>query len=811
VVDKNLILTLALGLTIALPPSARKCYLNLRDGPMRATAHVIMPAGRTAAALMGMLLCVAITLAQAKPEKVLIDDVIPEGNHAVPTQKIISLIKTRPGGEYKQEVINEDVRKLSETHLFANVRVYTQRTPDNKLKVYFIVAEFPSSIQDIEYRGAKHLRPDELETVTGLRKGAPLNPIQNTMACRAIVRRYKDMGRMFASVDLLEGDKPGDAKVVFNITEGPVVKVHKIAFAGNTFVSSARLNTQVDSYCEVFGVFGGTFEEDKVEHDVVKLEEYYRSFGFHDVKVGRDLEWEEDHRHVRLVFHINEGIRYRVTKIQIDGNKNQSTDKLLTNIKQVSGEYYNKAKTDADQASIKNLYGYAGYGVTVREQDFYPALGEMAVHYEIQERPPARAGNIVLSGNTVTKDNIILRQLGVFPGQVLQYPELGLAERNLARLNIFDVTPDHRPTVSVIDPEGPAEYKDILVNVHETQTGSLIFGVGVNSDAGLTGSVVLNERNFDITRIPRSWDDLLSGEAFRGAGQELRIQAMPGTQVQQYSATFREPSLFDSPYSLTLGAYYNERIYNEYTDTRLGTKISMARKLNRYWSISETLRLEDVGIHNVASFEPEIFQQADGSHFLGGLRTSVTRDSRDNFLRATEGSLLDISFEQCFGDYTFQKAEIEGNKYFTIYERADGSGRHVLAARTDLAWAGSETPFFERYYAGGYHSMRGFEFRGISPTIDGYAVGGDFMFLNSLEYQIPILANDQLYGVFFVDSGTVESSVEIKDYRVAVGAGLRIVVPMLGPVPIALDLGFPIVKGPNDHEQVFSFWVGFFH
>jgi outer membrane protein assembly factor BamA len=89
-------------------------------------------------------------------------------------------------------------------------------------------------------------------------------------------------------------------------------------------------------------------------------------------------------------------------------------------------------------------------------------------------------------------------------------------------------------------------------------------------------------------------------------------------------------------------------------------------------------------------------------------------------------------------------------------------------------------------------------------------VGGDFMFLNSLEYQIPIRANDQLYLVAFVDSGTVERDVEIKDYRVAAGVGLRITVPMLGPVPIALDFGFPIVQAPTDKTQIFSFWVGFF-
>jgi hypothetical protein len=77
----------------------------------------------------------------------------------------------------------------------------------------------------------------------------------------------------------------------------------------------------------------------------------------------------------------------------------------------------------------------------------------------------------------------------------------------------------------------PCEFKDILVSVQEQRTGSLIFGVGVNSDAGLTGSIILNERNFDVTRRPTSVDDLLDGHAFRGAGQELRIEVVPTTRV----------------------------------------------------------------------------------------------------------------------------------------------------------------------------------------------------------------------------------------------------------------------------------------
>src|SRR5262249_36015216 len=156
---------------------------------------------------------------------------------------------------------------------------------------------------------------------------------------------------------------------------------------------------------------------------------------------------------------------------------------------------------------------------------------------------------------------VILRQVPLFPGQILSYPNLRVAERNLARLGIFEVNPETgvRPTVTVIDPESPSEFKDILVQVQETRTGSLMFGVGVHSDPGLSGSIALNERNFDILRPPTSWDDLWSGHAFRGGGQEFRAEVVPGTLVQRYSVSLREPSLFDSLFSLTVGGYYYTR------------------------------------------------------------------------------------------------------------------------------------------------------------------------------------------------------------------------------------------------------------
>jgi len=189
----------------------------------------------------------------------------------------------------------------------------------------------------------------------------------------------------------------------------------------------------------------------------------------------------------------------------------------------------------------------------------------------------------------------------------------------------------------------------------------------------------------------------------------------------------------------------------------------------------------------------------------------VTRDSRDSYLRPTEGSQIELGYEQVWGSFTYPLYSIEASKYFTTYQRPDGSGRQVLAMRTQAMFAGSDTPIYDRFYAGGFRSLRGFEFRGVGPMVDGLNVGGTFSWLNSIEYQVPVVASDKVFVVGFLDSGTVEPSVEIKDYRVTAGFGARIQVPMFGPVPIALDFGFPIVKAPEDRKQIFSFWMGFFN
>ncbi len=784
---------------------------------MQATDQISPVAQRVAAVIVSLLLWSGECLAQpqSSSRRPLIADVIVTGNQRMPTESIMRQLRTRAGNYYNADTVQEDVRQLMNTKQFGNVQASLTNLPDGRVNVYFMIVDYPGVIEEIVYQGAKKLKPDELETLTGLRKGAAMNPVANKIACQAIVRRYNEKGRPFASCSLLEGINPGDRRVVFNITEGPEVYIKDIRFTGNQWASDGILKTHIMSSEKFLGIslFSKPYNAALVDVDVDKLREYYRSFGFHDVKVGRELVWEKDNENVTLVFHIDEGLRYRLKETpQLDGVKNYDPSEIQRLVDIHAGDYYNQGNIDRDANKIKEYYGYDGRDVRVQDRVVYTGAGQCALHLEVSERPPARVGQIFVVGNEITRQNVILRQVPLYPGQLLAYPELRAAERNLSRLNLFETNGETgvRPTVTVMDPDSDSEFKDILVSVQEARTGSLLFGVGVNSDAGLTGSIVLNERNFDLFRVPTSFEDLLSGHAFRGAGQELRIEAVPGTQLQRYTMSFREPYLFDSQYGLTVGAYYYTRQFNEYTETRLGSRVTLSRRFGQYWTASATSRIEQVGVFNVPTYAPNDILQAQGENFLLGLRAGLTRDSRDSFLRPTEGSIVDMSFEQVLGDQSFPLFTFDVNKYLTVYERADGTGRHVLAMHSQVGLAGGNTPIYERYYGGGFRSIRGFQFRGVGPDVNGFKIGGDFLFLNSLEYQVPVKANDSIFLVGFVDSGTDEPTVELKNYRVTAGFGVRFVVPMLGPVPIALDFGFPIVKAQSDNTQVFSFWLGFF-
>jgi len=355
-----------------------------------------------------------------------------------------------------------------------------------------------------------------------------------------------------------------------------------------------------------------------------------------------------------------------------------------------------------------------------------------------------------------------------------------------------------------------APYADIEAFVQEARTGRFMFGVGVNSDAGVTGQIVIDERNFDISNPPSRFDDVINGTAFRGAGQGFRVEALPGTQVQRYMMTFTEPYLFDSNVSFNLSAFFFDRNYFDWDEQRLGGRVSFGYRLAPDLSVSAGIRAESVDLHNPRVRGVAELERALGTNELYSGSLTLAHDTRDSSFAPSQGYLLSATVEQAFGSFDYSRAEVDWRRYFLVRQRPDGSGRHTLSYSLKLGFTGANTPIYENYFAGGFSTIRGFEFRGAAPKDSGVTVGGEFRMLGNVEYLFPLTADDMLQGVVFCDYGTVEEDIRItkEDFRVAPGFGLRIKVPALGPAPLALDLAFPVAHEDTDDIRNFSFFIG---
>ena len=423
------------------------------------------------------------------------------------------------------------------------------------------------------------------------------------------------------------------------------------------------------------------------------------------------------------------------------------------------------------------------------------------------------------SKNVFASENQIQDDSKVRPA-AFQYPELATPDRSSIPGNGL-ASPDVgspnelNPLVQPFERGGnapfPANYADLDIYVTETQTGRINFGGAYNSDNGLVGQFILNETNFDITRLPRNFQEILDGTAFRGAGQQFRLEIVPGADLERYLVSFSEPYIFGTDFSFNVSAYLFTRQYFDWDEKRVGGRFSIGRRLTPDLSITAGLRMESVDITDPRVNTSQKLNDTLGNSNLFLYNVGLIRDTRDNRFQATEGSYLSLGYSQAFGDFSYARGDIDYRRYRLLYERPDGSGRHTLSFGTKVGFSGKSTPIFENYFAGGFSTLRGYDFRGAAPLEGGVRVGGAFQWLNSLEYMFPLTADDMLKGVVFCDFGTVEETVEFNsdNFRIAPGFGFRVQMPGAGiGAPLAFDFAFPVASADGDDEQVFSFYLG---
>ncbi|MEZ6196489.1 MAG: BamA/TamA family outer membrane protein [Planctomycetota bacterium] len=738
-------------------------------------------------------------------------------------------IKTKIGQPLDSEVLNSDLKRLTEElRLFSTASTRLIPRGDDGVKISFFVTENPR-VEVVIFLGNEEYDRKTLLELIGTREGGLVDEITLQLDVTAIREKYLADGFHFVQVKY---ERPEDqfTTIVFRITEGPEVSIEDVSFRGNLTFDKGELLEAMPFTDEAGFLFGHPYSEKDVIADLVTLQQFYKGRGFLDARVAlEDRQFSADKEEAYLTIRIDEGEPYLIRSIRIEGMQRFDEAETLAAFASQVGQRY-EAYGDLAQ-DIRRLessyYDESFINVDIKDVTPIPFEGrEMDVVLKVVEGNPVKVGRVEIRGNTETRDKVIRRLLeDLAPGSPLNLNTLQRAKRRLRstqyfqpetlevlRLDIRDREYEaYRDAFLRVEDTARDDVKDIIVELEEKETGSIRFAAGVNSNTGLVGAIVYRKENFDPFDFPTGFDDIL--DAFTGGGQTLELAFYPGFIETQFQITYLHPFIFDSDYEFSFNGFRRIRFREGWDETRTGMILGLGKRFGRNITLTARYRLENVEVDDIDSDVGQIVFDYEGARLISSLSLSATIADLDNFGSPTEGYRLYLTYEYAGlgGDITFNRTRVDAEYYLTIAEDADGH-RQVLWFDGTFAWvkeAGSsdDVPIYERYFAGGQSSLRGFAFRGVGPMTNNNPDGGKVLILGSLNYIVP-LYEDTVAGVLFADAGTLATdfdSGDLGDFRLSIGFGIRLKVPFLGETPFAIDFGFPVLKQRDDETQIISF------
>jgi len=759
-----------------------------------------MRSRRSLAALLALVLSAAPHAGgQGASQANVIVEVRVTGNTFRSSAAVLADVTVRPGQPYDAEAVRLDEQRLLKTRRYTRVTA-TPTVTARGVILTFHVEERPV-IEAVVFEGNKAFRDRDLAKVVPFAAGDPVDMFLIESGRQGIASLYRADGYYRASVTWDETALRQQRRVIYRIVEGPKAHLKKIRFQGNQGIGDLQLRGAVKSRAKLWPFTAGALDLETADRDVVDLRNFYRSKGYLDAQVARDLTF--DRNAATLTFLIEEGPRYRIRQDVFVGAKVFSPAELERGLNLLRGEYYDELKLRRDREEIRRRYGEIGYieATETVKHAFTETPGEVDLVYTIHEGEQMRVGRIDIRGNTITREGVIRRQIQLRPGQLYNAQAVMESAQRLRETQLFQ-------TVEITPFGEDPHARNALVQVKERQTGQFVIGAGVDSNAGLVGTVRFEELNFDPLAWPKSWEQARRREGFRGAGQVLRVSAQPGTEVMRFRIDWEEPWLFDRPILLGTSAFAFTAGRETYDEIRYGGLLRVGHRFPNRWYVAVSSRVEGVEVDNIDRTKaPADVRRVAGTSGLAGLKGALIRDRTDSAWMPSRGDRISLSYEQVVGDFGFGKGQGDYRRYWTMW-LDEQDRKHILAMRGAVGQIFGSAPVFERFYGGGLGSLRGFKYRGVSPRQGAYrqVVGGDFSVLLSGEYTFP-LVGEQLRGTVFVDSGTVESTTTIQDYRLSAGVGIQLYM-LQAPIPLRFDFGFPISKTSVDDTQLLSFSIG---
>jgi outer membrane protein insertion porin family len=766
-------------------------------------------------AAAGIAVCVVISFslsghAQESPtvqqaENKIISSVETTGAVTVSRAQIFSAIRARPGQLFSKQIATEDAARIARLEGIEST-YYTTEEADGKIKLTYVVVE-KQLVRELVFRGNSKISDSKLAKELSFKPGDHLDVLAARAGTDAIRKVYLEKGYGWAKITL---DEPGliIGRVAYDIEEGARPKIKSVKFKNNRVLSNRQLAKAIKTKKKKFFFWSVYYNDEQIQKDVLKIQEVYQKRSYLDARVEPKITFSDDKKKAYLEFYISEGPSYTVESISILDNQFFDAATLREGFKLTENGLYSNDRAEFDAKKIRSRYQEQGFvDAKVEMKRTFLDGAKVRVEHRTTEGSRFRIGQVTITGNTTTHDNVIRRVLDeekFTPGNWYNADiARGNGEGELEK-TVRGTVYTESATIQAI-PSADPNRKDALVHVTEGQTGSIILGVGMGSDSGVMGQIGLDQRNFDISDTPESWNELITGKAFRGAGQRFRISLNPGTLQSSYMVSFTEPYLYDKPVSMEVAATAFEREWESYTEKRMGAHLGFEKRYSDDWRRGIAFRLENVDVASLDSDAPKEVTDVEGSNLLAGARLYIGKDTTDSRFRPTKGYNFDFGYEQVGGDHTFGVLSGTQRWYYTLYEDLSEL-KTVLETRVRAATIVGDAPLFEKFYAGGSSTVRGFDYRGISPRAksNNDPIGSNWILNGSAEVAVP-LGSDVFSWLFFADAAMIETGVP----RTSIGTGIQIQIPQwFGPVPMRFEIAAPITKESEDDTRIFSFSVG---
>lgn len=793
----------------------------------------------------------------ADAEGQLVNHVSIEGGTGVLPALVKANLRTKAGRPYSGADVDADVRWLHDQYKIIVDCVFMG---DGGV-VRFILRRI-RAYDEVRFEGNERFTDASLRRVADLQGEGVVSPDKIQKADRLLEEHYRKKGYPFAHVEIndfpLEGNRRG---VRIRVFEGPWVDIDALHIVGLTALDVGDAEGLLRSEPGFWSWLVGTsYERAKLDRDILILEEFVQREGYRDASVSlQELAWDDERENVEIILRVDEGERYLVRSLSVEGNTEFTDAELLENSPLEVGGPFRAADFERVVRSIRAKYGEVGFlDVQIRDASILALEGAAYdVVLKVDERQRKKVRDVIVRGNVGTRDGVIRRYLTVYPGDVVDTREIAYSEDALIALNYFtDLAGSPRVRVTT-EPTPDPEYVDVVVEVDDSTSGLFSFVIGAGSDSGAFAGISIDKRNFDISRPASSFTGFFTeffgqGEAYHGGGQRLFMEIVPGTEVTNIDVVFQEPWMDEAdetPWGYSVELYDRTRLFREYTQNTTGFGVFWDHRFDRHHSVSLGPRIEEVDIYDVDDPQADVVTGQRTEFALAeGKRTRLAGDfayrynNVDSLFEPTLGWLSQVRLQQVGGplggDIDAVRLQWTNEWFLPIGEDEDGHTR-VLHPRFALGVVeptqGDDLPFYENFFVGGAtgpFAVRGFDFQGIGPRQeiqssslgprlvedDGEAIGGRLAAVASLEAIFPLITQRNLFrdrdetivkGVIFMDAGNLLPDTNFSDltsdFRLSVGAGVRLRLPALGGISVLLDFAKPLREEDSDETRVFSF------